>query len=97
MRTSGTEMELAQRTLHRVEELTSSLPVSIHYKTLFVAGETSAPWASVAVTHATIRFGVLAASFDVQEDVESAAQGLSDLIFARWGDSISAGRRSDVS
>ena len=89
-------MDLAQRTLLRVEELTRSLPISINHKTLFVAGESNAPWASFAVTHATLKYGIFAATFDLTADVEVTAQGLSELILARWADSGRAAGAPDA-
>lgn len=83
MRTSGPDMELALRTLRRVEELTQSLNVSINHKTLFVAGEEDAPWASFAVSHAAAEHQIFAASFDLDADVEGSAQGLAKLILGK--------------
>lgn len=96
MRMSGPEMDLAHRTLLRVDELTRSLPISINHKTLFVAGDADAPWASFAVSHATIKHGIFAASFDLTADVEVTAQGLAELILARWASREDEERAADI-
>lgn len=79
-------MELAQRTLERLEELAQCLPIAIKWKTLFVAGEPTAPWASCAILHMTREHAIYAASFDLVPDVETAAQGLASQLLAIWGE-----------
>jgi hypothetical protein len=85
MRTSGPEMALARRTVDRLEELVSTLPVTINKKSLFVGGGPENPWASFAVANTTIERSVLAASFDLDPDYEAAARALAAMLTAEWG------------